>query len=73
MLSIAFILQTITCCYVFFSVFTDLSNMTYDIKRTLDSTQTDLKSAQERNSKLEKECVIYQSQLEVQHVHVHTV
>lgn len=39
--------------------------MANDIKKALETTQTELKTAREKNSALEKECVIYKSQLEV--------
>ena len=39
--------------------------MATDIKKALEATQSELKTAREKNLVLEKECVVYKSQLEV--------
>ena len=39
--------------------------MANDIKRALETTQSELKESKETNSVLEKECIVYKSQLEV--------
>ena len=46
-------------------MFTDLGSMASDIKRALEACQSELNDTKERNTLLEKECVIYKSQLEV--------
>ena len=54
----------------FCSIFSDLGNMASDIKRALETTQSELKESKEANSVLEKECIVYKSQLEVHIIHV---
>lgn len=43
----------------------DLDSMAQDIRNALESCQKELKSTQEQKSCIEKECIVYKSQLEV--------
>ena len=47
------------------SVFPDLGSMASDIKKALEASQNELKGFEKQNTYLEKECIIYKSQLEV--------
>ena len=47
------------------SILPDLDNMAQDIRKALESCQKELKSTQEQKSCIEKECIVYKSQLEV--------
>ena len=42
-----------------------------ELRRELDAALKELKELRERKSSLERECIIYQSQLEVVHTHTY--
>ena len=52
-------------CLCRLNILPDLDNMAQDIRKALESCQKELKSTQEQKSCIEKECIVYKSQLEV--------
>ena len=43
--------------------------MMYDIKKALEVSQRDLKETRDEKTKIEKECIVYKTQLEVMWAH----